>query len=97
MARAILPNSAQGRAPLPRAVQTVGPRWQSRFWADYTINISERKFPTGTALIMAMSDRKSQLITMLALISALAVIGLALTGTLQMRASRSPIAYVVTK
>jgi hypothetical protein len=43
---------------------------------------------------MAMSDRKSQLITMLALIGALAVIGLALTGTLQMRVSRLPVAVL---
>jgi hypothetical protein len=43
------------------------------------------------------SDRKGRLITICMLIGALAMIGLALTGTLQMRASRSPISYVVTK
>ena len=37
------------------------------------------------------SDHKSQLITICMLIGALATIGLALTGTLQMRVSRSPI------
>ncbi len=44
-----------------------------------------------------MSDSKSQLITICMLIGALAIIGLALTGTLQMRVSRSPVAQVVIK
>jgi hypothetical protein len=39
----------------------------------------------------AMSDRKSQLITICMLIGALAMIGLALTGTFQMRASHTPV------
>ena len=33
-------------------------RWQCQFWADYTTNISERKFPTGTgrwALIISFA------------------------------------------
>jgi hypothetical protein len=38
-----------------------------------------------------MSDRKSQLITICMLIDALAMIGLALTGTFQMRASHTPV------
>jgi hypothetical protein len=44
-----------------------------------------------------MRDSKSQLITICMLIGALAIIGLALTGTLQMRVSRSPVAQVVIK
>ena len=39
-----------------------------------------------------MSNRNSQLITICMLIGALAIIGLALTGTLQMRVSQSPVA-----
>ena len=27
-------------------------RWRCQFWADYTTNISERKFPTGTPHIL---------------------------------------------
>jgi hypothetical protein len=42
-----------------------------------------------------MRDRKSQLITICMLIGALAMIGLALSGTLQM--SRLPVTQVVTK
>jgi hypothetical protein len=41
-----------------------------------------------------MRDRKNQLITICMLIGALAMIGLALTGTLQMRVSRAPVAVV---
>ena len=41
-----------------------------------------------------MSDRNSQLITICMLIGALAMIGLALTGTLQMKVVRSPVAVV---
>jgi hypothetical protein len=37
------------------------------------------------------SDRKSRLITICMLASAIVMIGLALTGTLQMRVSHSPI------
>ena len=46
--------------------------------------------PTG-ALFVMRSDRKSRLITICMLASAIVVIGLALTGTLQMRVSHSPI------
>jgi hypothetical protein len=42
-----------------------------------------------------MSERNSQLITVFMLIGALAMIGLALSGTLQM--SRLPVAQVATK
>jgi hypothetical protein len=42
-----------------------------------------------------MSDRKSQLITIFMLIGALAMIGLALTGTLQNRVPHSSVAVVV--
>ena len=41
-----------------------------------------------------MSDRKSQLITICMLIGALAMIGLALTGALQIRVSHSPVAVL---
>jgi hypothetical protein len=41
-----------------------------------------------------MSDRKSQLITIFMLIGALAMIGLALTGTLQNRVPHSSVAVV---
>src|SRR5262249_48381449 len=30
-------------------------RWRCRFWADYTTNISERKFPTGTGGLFQMA------------------------------------------
>ena len=43
------------------------------------------------------SDLKSRLITICMLAGALVMIGLVLTGTLQLRVSRSSIAYVVTK
>jgi hypothetical protein len=48
----------------------------------------------AASLRHAMSDRKSQLITICMLIGALAMIGLALTGTLQMRVSHSPVAVL---
>src|SRR5262249_35686569 len=54
-------------------------------------------FDQRRALRYAMSDRKSRLITICMLVGAVVMIGLALTGTLQMRVSRSPVAYVVTK
>jgi hypothetical protein len=43
------------------------------------------------------SDRKSQFIAICMLVSAVVMIGLALTGTLQMRVSHSTITLVVTK
>jgi hypothetical protein len=43
------------------------------------------------------NDRKSQFIAICMLASAVVMIGLALTGTLQMRVSHSPITLVVTK
>jgi hypothetical protein len=42
------------------------------------------------------SDRKSRSITICMLAGAVVMIGLALTGTLQMRVSRSPATQVVT-
>jgi hypothetical protein len=42
------------------------------------------------------SDRKSRLIAICMLAGAVVMIGLALTGTLQMRVSRSPATQVVT-
>jgi hypothetical protein len=44
-----------------------------------------------------MSERKSRLITICMLAGAVVMIGLVLTGTLQMKVSRSPVAQVVTK
>jgi hypothetical protein len=41
-----------------------------------------------------MSEPKDRLITICMLIGAFAMIGLALTGTLQMRVSRSPVVVV---
>jgi len=41
-----------------------------------------------------MSDRKSRLITICMLAGAVAMIGLALTGTLQMRVSHPPVAQI---
>ena len=41
-----------------------------------------------------MSERKDRLITICMLVAAFAMIGLALTGTLQMRVSHSPVAVV---
>ena len=43
------------------------------------------------------SDRKSRLITICMLASAIVMIGLALTGTLQMKVSRSPVVAVVAQ
>ena len=45
--------------------------------------------------MFAMSERTSQLITICMLVGALAMIGLAMSGTLQM--SRLPVAQVATK
>jgi hypothetical protein len=45
----------------------------------------------------AMSDLKGRLITICMLVGALAMIGLVLTGTLQMRVSRSPVAQIAIK
>ena len=42
------PVIAEGRAPIPRAVQTVGQTLAGQYWAGCTTNISEREFPTGT-------------------------------------------------
>jgi len=42
-----------------------------------------------------MSDLKSRVITICMLVGALAMIGLVLTGTLQMRVSHSPVVAVV--
>jgi hypothetical protein len=49
----------------------------------------------AAGLCYAMSDRTSQLITICMLVGALAMVGLALSGTLQM--SRLPVAQVATK
>ena len=46
---------------------------------------------------VAMSDRKSRLISICMLVGAVVMIGLALTGTLQMRVPHPPLAQVVTK
>jgi hypothetical protein len=48
----------------------------------------------AASLPYAMSERKNQLITICMLIGALAMIGLALTGTLQMRVSHTPVAVL---
>jgi hypothetical protein len=50
---------------------------------------------TNGGPFVMQSDRKSRLITICMLASALVMIGLALTGTLQMRVSHSPITRVV--
>ena len=47
--------------------------------------------PPATLTGTLQSDRKSRLITICMLVSAIVMIGLALTGTLQMRVSHSPI------
>jgi hypothetical protein len=52
-------------------------------------------FDQQRAFVRLMSDRNSQLITIFMLIGALAMVGLALSGTLQM--SRLPVAHVATK
>jgi hypothetical protein len=44
-----------------------------------------------------MSDLKGRWITICMLVGALAMIGLVLTGTLQMRVSRSPVAQIAIK
>jgi|SRR6516225_776289 len=56
-----------------------------------------RRSINGGPFVYEMSDRKSRLITICMLVGAVVMIGLVLTGTLQMRVSRSPVAYVVTK
>jgi hypothetical protein len=45
----------------------------------------------------AMSDRKSQFIAICMFIGAVTMIGLALTGALQMRAAHSPVVAVVSQ
>lgn len=50
---------------------------------------------SGGPFVM-QSDRNSRLIAIFMLAGAVAMIGLALTGTLQMRVSRSPATQVVT-
>jgi hypothetical protein len=55
-----------------------------------------RRSTSGGPFVM-QSDRKSRLITICMLAGAVVMIGLVLTGTLQIRVSHSPIAYVVTK
>ena len=52
-------------------------------------------FDQQRAFVRLMSDRTSQLITIFMLIGALAMVGLVLSGTLQM--SRLPVAQVATK
>jgi hypothetical protein len=52
-------------------------------------------FDQRRAFVRLMSDRNSQLITIFMLIGALAMVGLVLSGTLQM--SRLPVAHVATK
>jgi len=54
-----------------------------------------RRFNQRWALVM-QSDRKSRLIAICMLAGAVVMIGLALTGTLQMRVSRSSVTQVVT-
>ena len=54
-------------------------------------------FDQRRALRYAMSDRKSRLISICMLVGAVVMIGLALTGTLQMRVPHPPVAQVVTK
>jgi hypothetical protein len=45
----------------------------------------------------AMSDRKSEFIAICMFIGAVTMIGLALTGALQMRAAHSPLVAVVSQ
>jgi hypothetical protein len=54
-------------------------------------------FRAGEFLVDPMSDVKGRLITICMLVGALAMIGLVLTGTLQMRVSRSPVAQIAIK
>jgi hypothetical protein len=44
-----------------------------------------------------MSEPKSRLITICMLVGAVAMIGLALTGILQVKAPRTPVAHVVAR
>jgi hypothetical protein len=43
------------RSPAPSRVSVR--RWPSQFWADCTINISEREFPTGTGVRHAVMSQ----------------------------------------
>ena len=52
---------------------------------------------SAAGLRYAMSDRKSQFIAICMFIGAVTVIGLALTGILQMRAADSPVVAVVAQ
>jgi hypothetical protein len=54
-------------------------------------------FRAGEFFVGAMSDLKGRLITICMLVGALAMIGLVLTGTLQLRGSRSPVAQIAIK
>ena len=62
---------------------------------DFPLSVGS-PFNNGGPFLM-QSDRKSRLITICMLAGAVVMIGLVLTGTLQIRVSHSPIAYVVTK
>jgi len=53
-------------------------------------------FPAA-GLRYAISDRKSQFIAICMFIGAVTMIGLALTGTLQMRVAHSPVVAVVAR
>jgi hypothetical protein len=59
--------------------------------------VGARPFRAGEFVVGAMSDLKDRLITICMLVGALAMIGLVLTGTLQMRVSRSPVAQIAIK
>ena len=65
-------------------------------WVERAPVGGARRSTSGGPFVM-QSDRKSRLITICMLAGAVVMIGLALTGTLQMRVSRSPITHVVTK
>jgi hypothetical protein len=54
-------------------------------------------FRAGEFFVAAMSDLTGRLITICMLVGALAMIGLVLTGTLQMRVSHSPVAQIAIK
>jgi hypothetical protein len=70
--------------PTDRVKQYLSPcRWGSPFPA--------------AGLRYAMSDRKSQFIAICMFIGAVTMIGLALTGTLQMRVVHSPVVAVVAQ
>jgi hypothetical protein len=61
---------------------------------DFPFVGGARRSTNGGPFVM-QSDRKSRLITICMLASALVMIGLALTGTLQLRVSHAPITGVV--